>query len=316
MLNRRHLRIKVLQALYAFFRSGNDDLAVGEKELFHSINKIFDLYIWVLLLFGEINQLTLNKIEDGKNKRLPSPEDLNPNLKFANNAIFNLLLENDELLRHADSRKLNWVDERDELVKKMFRAIGASEEYQEYMANPAGGFDHDREFAVKAFKKYIANSELLQQHFEGQSIYWNDDFDLVCSMVIKTIKSFDAESSSSARLLSLFKDPEDETNFLKTLYRQTILSQEVHEGLIQEQAQNWETERIAVMDMLLMKMALTEAENFNTIPIKVSLNEYIEISKFYSTPKSSVFINGILDKLFQQLKESGKIKKVGRGLIG
>ena len=315
MLNRRHLRIKVLQALYAFLRSGNDDIPNGEKELFHSLNKIQDLYIWVLLIFGEIHMLAVDRIEDNKKKRLPTREDLDPNTKFVNNVILNLLADNEELLRQADARKLSWAGQRDDLVKKIFRSIVQSPEYDDYMMNPELSFEDDLDFMTHVFKRYIANSELLYSHLEEHSIYWMDDIDLVFTMILKTMKSFRPNSMPTHRLLPLYKDPEDETKFIKELYRQSIMDSDENEKRIQERAQNWEIERIAVMDMIIMKMAITEVMRFPTIPVKVTLNEYIEISKFYSTPKSSVFINGILDRLFEDLKASGDIRKVGRGLV-
>ncbi len=314
MLNRRHLRIKILQALYAFFSSQNDNVAKGEKELFHSIDKIYDLYVYLLLMFEEVRLFAANKIEDDKKKRLPTEEDLNPNLKFINNQIFHLLANNAPLQRELQQRKIAWGVEQ-EFVKKIFNIIRASEEYEAYMSNRENNFEEDRELAIRIFKKYIANFDLIHHYFEEKSIYWMDDLDLVCTMVIKTIKSFDENSTTSSPLMALYKDEADEKEFIKGVFRKTILNNDEHEKMIEDKTKNWELERIAMMDVLLMKMAITEARVFSTIPIKVTLNEYIEISKFYSTPKSNVFINGILDKIFAELKDEGKIKKIGRGLI-
>lgn len=314
MLNRRHLRIKVMQALYAFYQSGNSNLAKGEKELFHSIDRIYDLYIYYLQLFDEINDFARHRIDENKKKRLPSPADLNPNTRFIDNAIFNLVANNEALLMATKTRKISWADDGD-LVKKIYREIVASEEYDEYMNLEEVGFDIDRQFALKVFKKYIANSEAIHDLFEERSIYWNDDIDLMCSMVIKTVKLLTEDSDPNYPLLPLYKDADDEIQFVKDLFRRSILEDDAHEALIQEKTQNWEVDRIASMDILLMKMAITEVLHFDSIPVKVTLNEFIEISKFYSTPKSNVFINGILDKVFEDLKEAGKIKKIGRGLM-
>lgn len=286
----------------------------GEKELFHALDRIYDLYIYMFLIMDELYQHADFAIEKNKKKRLPAPEDLNPNKRFVENRVFHQISVNKSLLRQSQSRKIGWTDHH-EMVRKMFNQIKETEEYTAYMESDSDTYADDLDFAVKIFKKYVANYEIIHQQFEEESIYWNDDLDLVCSMVIKTMKRFDPETEDGGKLVSLYKDPEDEIQFVKNLFRKTILESEESEAMIREKAENWETERIAVMDMLLMKMAISEVQNFETIPVKVTLNEYIEISKFYSTPKSSVFINGILDKVFDELKATGKIKKMGRGLI-
>jgi transcription antitermination protein NusB len=314
MLNRRHLRIKILQALYSYMQVKDNNITKGEKELFYSIDKIFELYISLLLTLTEIQEIAQNKIEDGKKKKLPTPEELIPNEKLIKNKVFIFLSKNIALQKSADRLKFSWFEERN-MFKKLFKEILEQSEYLEYMASKEQSFEQDRDFIVKIFKKTIVNFEPLQNYFEEKSIFWNDDLDLMSSMVIKTLKSLNEESDEFLPLLDLFKDPEDELNFVKTLYRKTIVQSEEHMLLIKEKAQNWELERIALMDIILMKMALTEAKEFSQIPTKVTLNEYIEISKFYSTPKSNGFINGILDKLFTELKLNGDIVKTGRGLL-
>ncbi len=314
MLNRRHLRIKVMQSLYAYHQSGSTNLPKAEKELFHSIDKIYDLYLYYLLLFDEVNDFARHRIDENKKKKLPSEADLNPNTRFIDNSIFNFISNNEELLKACKNRKITWSTEPD-IIKKMYREIVASEEYDIYMNMAECTFDDDRQFALKVFKKYIANAELVHDLFEERSIYWNDDIDLMCSMVLKTVKQFTEKSNSTVPILPLYKDPEDEIKFVKDLFRKTILEDDETEEIIQEKTKNWEVDRIASMDILLMKMAITEVQHFESIPMKVTLNEYIEISKFYSTPKSNVFINGVLDKAFEEMKEAGKIRKIGRGLI-
>ncbi len=315
MLNRRHLRIKVLQALYAWFRSDDNNYAAGEKELFFGINKIYEMYVFYLLLFGELKSFAEYRIDENKKKRLPSEEDLNPNLKFVNNRVFCLLSDNKSLTKASEDLKINWVGEQD-LVKKLYYLVVEDEVYQDYMSTTDSDWEQDRNFALKIFKKVIANFELVHNFFEEKSIYWNDDVDFTCSMILKTIKTFDESSDEHTPILPLYKDESDEKNFAKTLFRKAIMSDQENEEIIKKFSQNWEVERIALMDILLMKIAITEAREFETIPLKVTLNEYIDISKFYSTPKSNGFINGILDKAFEDLKAKGAIKKVGRGLIG
>jgi len=315
MLNRRHLRIKVLQALYAFYRSDGKDYSNGEKELFFGINKIYEMYLFYLLLFGELLSFAEFRIEENKKKRLPSKEDLNPNRRFVNNKIFCLLSSNKNLKKASADHKINWVGEQD-LVRKLYYLMVEDEVYTEFMNSDNSSLEEDRDFAIKIFKKVIANFELIHNYFEEKSVYWNDDIDFTCSMVLKTIKTFDDQSDEYSPILPLYKDESDEKDFARILFRRSIMTDEENQAIIQKYSQNWEVERIALMDTLLMKIALTEAKEFETIPLKVTLNEYIDISKFYSTPKSNGFINGILDKAFNDMKDNGEIKKVGRGLIG
>jgi N utilization substance protein B len=267
-----------------------------------------------MLLVTEVRAYANFRIEENKKKRLPSKEDLNPNMKFVNNRIFTLLSENKALSKASNDHKINWVGEQD-LVKKLYYLIAEDETYIEYMATSKSTFEEDLEFAVKIFKKVIANFELVHNLFEEKSIYWNDDIDFTCSMVLKTMKTFQPDSDAISPILSLYKDEKDEKEFARVLFRKCVMNDAENEEIIQKFSKNWEIERIALMDVLLMKIAITEAREFETIPLKVTLNEYIDISKFYSTPKSNGFINGILDKAFADLNSSGAIKKIGRGLV-
>lgn len=313
MLNRRHLRIKVLQSLYAFYQSKDDEYVKFEKELFSSIDRIYDLYLYLLLTFSELKTQAERRIEDNKKKILPTEEDLNPNLKFVENKVVALLESNEGLRRISETRKVNWLgDENQEMFRKMFLQIRESETYFEFMNNEGKEFEDDMAFAVALFKTEIANFPLLYNYFEERDIHWLDDIDLACSMVLKTVKSFTPEGKNE--IMPLYKDEADEKEFIQLLFRKTILMDEESEKLIDELTSNWELDRIAKMDIILMKMAIAEFQIFNNIPTKVTLNEYIEISKFYSTPKSNGFINGVLDKAIARLEKEGKIKKVGRGL--
>lgn len=314
MLNRRHLRIKVLQALYAYFQSNEDNFRRTENELMQAVERIQDLYLYLLLSFSEIKSIAENRIEENTKKIRPSEEDLNPNTKFIDNKIIRLLEENKELRRLSEERKVNWVgDEHQEMFRKMFLIIKDSEIYFEYMNNESKTFEDDKAFALELFKVEIANSELLYNFFEEKSIHWIDDIDLACSMVLKTLKS--VNEGEVIELLPLYKVDDDEQEFIRDLLRKTISMDKENETLIDELTKNWELDRIAKMDVILMKMAITELQIFNNIPTKVTLNEYIEISKFYSTPKSNGFINGILDKAIDRLQAEKKIVKIGRGLM-
>ncbi len=314
MLNRRHLRIKVLQALYAYYQSDEDSFHKSEKDLLEAVEKIYDLYIYLLLSFGELKSIAERRIEDNKKKIRPSEEEMNPNLKFVNNQIIQILEDNKDLRVASEERKVNWVgDDVQEMFRKMLLHIRESETFFEFMNNGEAGFEEDRQFALSLFKVEIANYPLLYDFFEEKSIQWLDDIDLACSMVLKTIKNFSEEADNS--ILALYKDKEDELSFIKNLLRKTISMDKENEAIIDELTNNWEFDRIAKMDVILMKMAITEFQIFNNIPTKVTLNEYIEISKFYSTPKSNTFINGILDKAIRKLTDENKIQKVGRGLV-
>jgi N utilization substance protein B len=314
VLNRRHLRIKIFHALYAYFQHSKDSLDKGEKELFFSIAKMREMYLLLMLLFVEIGHYAQLRVEEKRKKRLPTEDDLNPNMRFVNNRLIAGLTANASLKAAVEKEKITWSDQR-ELIKKIFVFISETEEYKDYLESEDDTFENDRSIVVTLFKKHVVNFEPLQNYFDDKSIFWADDLDLASSMTIKTFKMFEEDSGPDQPILDLYKDPTDEKKFVRTLFQKTILQSDENEALIKEKAENWDMERIAMLDMILMKMALTEAREFDQIPVKVTLNEYIEISKFYSTPKSNTFINGILDKLFAEMKENGKIKKIGRGLI-
>ena len=300
MLNRRHLRIKVLQLLYAYFQSEEDNFPKAEKELILTIERMYDMYLYLLLSLSELKRAAENKVAYKKKKILPSEDDLHPNLKFVENQLIQLVENSSSLKALCEKRKINWMGvENQELFRKMFQHTLENETYFDYLHNNLSGFEEDRAFALSIFKEDIANSELLYNFFEEKSINWLDDLDLCCSMVLKSLKGIKIEEEFIP--MPLFKENDDEKEFVIELFRKTILNNEENEKLIAELADNWELDRIAKMDMFLLKMGLTELQIFPSIPTKVTLNEYIEISKFYSTPKSNLFINGILDKAIGKL---------------
>lgn len=314
MLNRRHLRIKVLQTIYAFTQSNNTNLVAGEKELLHGVDKMYDLYIYYLTMFDNFTHFAELKIEEAKRKKFTKQEDLNPNLKFVNNRFVALLKNNQAIKDASIETKINWSgDVEQDVLTKLFNYILDCDIYLEYMNSETNSFEEDKKFIVKLFKKEICNYELLLHYFEEKSVYWQDDIDLVCSMVIKTLKLFKSSEDTDVDILPLYKD--DEKSFIKELFRKGLNNLDDNYDIISKYTKNWESDRIALMDRLLMNLAITEAKTFEYIPTKVTLNEYIEISKFYSTPKSNGFINGILDKVFKDLTKEGSIKKIGRGLL-
>lgn len=316
MLNRRHLRIKVLQILYAFFQTEDKDPIKAEKELFRSIDKMYELYLYLLLTFEEMVTFADQQIEDRQRKINPSSNDLNPSRNFVDNPVFKYFAANIELRKKSEELKINWGGAvRNDLMKKMFLHVSKTDMYRDYLEKESVDFEEHKKFALSVFKTEIANFNLLHDFFENESIYWLDDIDLICSMVLKTVKAINKSDDASSPILTLYKDEDDEREFVTALIRQTIAKDLENSALIDKLTQNWELDRIAKMDIILLKMALTELTELPSIPKKVTLNEYIEISKYYSTPKSQVFINGILDKAVDLLDKEGKLTKSGRGLI-
>lgn len=313
MINRRLLRIKVVQILFSYYNSTNKSLAAAEKELQFSIEKAYELYHYFLLLPNELAKYAQKIIDRNKTKQLPSEEDLNPNLRFVDNRIVTLLRENDDLIRFQHQHKISWVNQP-ELIKELYLQITSSTFYEEFMNGSEEGFESDKTFWTKVYKKLIPEFTPLGDLLEELSIYWNDDSELVLSMAMKTIKGLKEDSDATYDLMPLYKD-EDDKKFSIKLLRGVILKDQELQQAIEEVTKHWDMDRLAFMDNLLMKAALAEIIEFKNIPVKVSLNEYIEIAKNYSTPKSGLFINGVLDSIVIKLTEAKKIKKVGRGLM-
>jgi transcription antitermination protein NusB len=316
MLNRRHLRIKVFQALYAYFQSDDRDMPKAERQLIFSVEKFHELYIYLLSVLNQVHRLRIERLELAKKKRIPSAQDLNPSRAFVDNPFFVELEENKALDEHTSRYKMEWNEERMDIIKDFYNQMVEHEVYISFLEKDEIDEKDSLHVLVQIFKDCIANNELVQHAIDEASIFWSDDLDLAASMGLKTIKAWKGKKwEGDAPLLSLFKEEKEEREFLKELFRQTIVLSGEHENLISDKASNWDLDRIAYTDMILMKMALAEARTFKSIPTKVSINEYIELSKYYSTPKSGPFINGILDKLYEELKGSGDIKKMGRGLL-
>ncbi|MFO7842235.1 MAG: transcription antitermination factor NusB [Bacteroidales bacterium] len=314
MISRRLLRIKILQIYYAYLKSSGQSINQAEKELFFSIQKSYDLYHYLLLLVIDIVKYAQSRIDLAEQKLVPSHEDLNPNTKFVDNKLVKQLEINDSLNKYLNDNKLSWVN-YPELIKNLYLEIKESEIYQNYMNAEQRSYKEDKKLIIDLFAKIIIVHEPLYQNLEEQSIYWNDDLDFVTGMIIKTLKSFKATSDESQQLMPLFKN-EDDKDFAKHLLRKTILKHSEYQQLIADYIKNWDIERVAFTDIVVMVLAITELIEFREIPVKVTFDEYIEIAKFYSTQKSNVFINGILDKVVADLKKEGIIKKTGRGLVG
>lgn len=310
-----------MQALYAYFQGVDDRMDRAEKQMMQNTERIYDLFIYQLSVLVEIAEIARKVIETGKQKYFPTEEEKDPNMKFAENRIITALENNNAYRRHFEALRINWADDQD-LFRKLFLQIRDTAEYKDYMASGKSNFEEDRRFIITLFRDFIADSQELQQYYEEKNIYWVDDYDIVSYMIIKALNGFSSKMDEFTPLPDLFIKPgeneEDEMEdkaFMKDLFRKTIVNAEQYDQLIAAKAEHWELERIALMDTILIRMALCELLSFSSIPVKVTLNEYIEISKMYSSAKSKVFINGILDKLISQLKEEKRIRKTGRGLM-
>ncbi len=312
MLSRRLLRIKAIKALYAHFKSESDSLAASEKNLMFGIDKTYELYHQLLWLIVDVADVAESRIELGKRKHLPTPEELNPNTKFVENRAIAAIRHSQALVDYLEAHKLGWVN-YPELIKKLYREMFASDYYQAYMADEKRSFKSDVKLVQHFYVQTADTSEDLENVVEEQSIMWADDVDFAIIMVLRTLDDMRA-SQEELPLLPKFKNEEDE-RFVKELFRGTVVNQKQYFEYIDKFTQNWDVDRIAFMDNLIMATAMTELLSFPSIPVKVTLDEYIEIAKYYSTPSSSVFINGVLDKIVEEFRREGRLEKSGRGLL-
>jgi len=282
--------------------------------LLFSIEKTYDLYHYILLLILEVADVAAEKIDQALQKRMPTPEDLNPKRRFIDNQVIAQLRKNKAFNDYVSSKKLSWVN-YPHIPRLLYNKMIAWDIYEEYMLSEVHSYSADKKFIVNLVTKLFAESEDLESNLEEQSIYWNDDTEYVIVMIEKTLKKFKSDNNESAPLMPLYKNREDE-DFVKILFRKAVLHTKQCSELIENNTTNWEVERIALMDILVMQLAITEIIEFPEIPVKVTLNEYIEIAKYYCTPKSSTFVNGILDNIVKEVREKGIFKKSGKGLIG
>ncbi len=314
MISRRLLRIKVLQAAYAYFKSGTDSPGRSEKELFYSIQKTYELYLSIYLLLIEMARYARKRADLARSKLSPSYEDLHPNTRFSDNLLIRHLEDHELLNKLIKKHKISWVN-YPELIRELYNQLIDSEMYSDYIDEGEVSRESDKKFVLQVLNELIINSLSLDQVLEERSIYWNDDLGFTARMAEKSLKKFSGNNACPVPVYSLFRDEEDR-KFVKKLFRNIIIHHKEYEKLIDQHTRNWDVERIAFMDILIMELAIAEILENDSIPTRVSFNEYIEIAKYYSTEKSSHFINGILDKVIQQLKNENRIVKRGRGLIG
>jgi N utilization substance protein B len=301
-----------MQSVYAMSQSKNDDLVKEEKFLKHSILKMFDLYVLNLQLLVEVQKLATKKIDLTKKKILATKEDLAPNTKFIDNKIINAIAESVSVESYIEVNKLNNWELDDEYVKIIFNELQKSDLYKKYLNTVEDSFKVDKAFVIDFFKEIIAPNEKLAEYYEDKMISWVDDIPFVNTWIVKTLSK--QKPNRTFLLGSLYKDKDDE-DFVSDLFRKTVLKQQEYEEAIEVKTPNWEKDRIAEIDMILIKMAMTEFLHFPSIPTRVTINEFIEIAKDYSTDKSSYFINGVLDRISKEYIQDNKIVKIGRGLL-
>ncbi len=311
MFSRRFLRIKVLKAIYAHLSGAVESVAVEEKNLLKGINKSYDLYPHILSLIVDVKRYAEERIEIGLKKHLPTAEELNPNRKFVQNAVVAQLEGSDALDSMLVERKLGWAN-YPELIKHLYQKMTESDYYTDYMNSEKNSYAEDKKLVEEFYLQTVQDNEMLLEVLEESSIMWSDDLDFILIMILRTIGNM--RKQSQLELLPQYKNEDDEA-FVKSLFARSLVGYEENLAVVEQYTKNWDVERIALMDNVIMTTAIAELVGFDSIPVKVTLDEYIEISKYYSTLGSSTFINGILDKLSTDLVKNGKVVKQGRGLV-
>lgn len=299
MINREIIRLKVVQITYAYYQNGGKNIDTAEKELFFSLGKAYDLYNYLLMLMVEINRIAVRAVETAQNRYNRIHVGEPPSTKFIDNRFILQLEVNKQLLEFRENQKKTWGDEED-FVRSLYKQIVETDYYKEYMASAGSSYAEDRELWRKIYKNIICNNEKLDALLEDMSLYWNDDKFIVDTFVLKTIKRFDEANGANQHLLPEFKDEEDR-EFAHRLFRNTLLNADYYRKLISENTKNWEFNRIALMDLVIMQIALAEMLTFPNIPLSVTLNEYVDVAKVYSTPRSGAYVNGLLDAIAKKL---------------
>ena len=315
MLNRRFLRVKALQSIYAYHQSESSNLSQAERQLLEGVDNLYKLFVYQLSFWVEIKQFAERRIEENKQKHFPTEEDLNPNMKFVNNRILKALDDNKHLMKLEEQYKINWADSREDFIRNMFVKLVETPEYQEYMSNGKTGFGEDKRFLVTVIETYMPENGLLYDYYSDRDLSFNSDYQLAIYLLWKFISEMSSNFDEFSMLPPIYKAETDDKEFVVKLFEKTILHADEYMELVKANISNWDYDRLALMDKILIFMALTEFCEFHSIPVKVTINEYIEISKFYSTSESRRFVNGMLDRLSNVLKEEGKLVKTGLGLV-
>lgn len=307
MINRELIRLKAVQITYAYYNNSGKDIDVAEKELFFSLSKAYEMYQQLLLLMVAINKIAARSVEAKQTRaqRLGLAEEIST--KFIDNRFIKQLSENIQLLEFCENHKLSWNDE-EEFVRRLYNKIEESDFYKEYMLSDGHSYEEDRELWRKIYRNILCENDAIDEIFESMSLYWNDDKMIVDTFVLKTIRKFDQNNGAEQDILPEYGD-EDTKAFASRLFRAALENGEQYRTMIAEQTKNWKLDRMAAMDVIIMQLALAEIVNFPQIPVNVSINEYVEIAKIYSTPRSGSYINGVLDGIVKELKEQKLIIK-------
>ena len=303
-----------MQTIYAMHQNGSDNLEGQEKFLFYSIDSIQDLYLVMVSSLIELAKKEKVFLHLSSQKHLATSEERNPNTKFINNSIFKLLEDNNSLSIALENRKINNWNIHDDYIQLLLTSLKESKLYDKYMSNPTVSFEEDKQFVIDLFTEIIVPNEKLYEYLEDDKLTWIDDIPVVNTNIVKQLKSLKSAEDDSFRVPKLFKDADDK-DFAKDLFRKTVLNEKELAKEFDSKTPNWDMDRIAEMDTIILKMAICELLKFPSIPVKVTLNEYLELAKEYSTPKSSIFINGILDNLVKEFQTNKKMVKAGRGLM-
>ena len=306
MINRELIRIKIVQLTYAYYQNGNKNMDSAEKELLFSLSKAYDLYNYLLLLIVAVSREERRRVEIAMQRAEREGTEL-PSQKFVFNKFAVQLEDNKMLNTFVENQKLTWTDDI-EFVRKLCNQIEESLAYREYMADPEDSYEADREVWRKIYRQLIVDNDDLKSLLEEKSLYWNDDKEVVDTFVLKTIKRFDPKNNSLQELLPEYKDEEDK-DFARKLYRATILNADTYQRYMSETSRNWDFSRLAYMDVVIMQIAIAEMLTFPNVPVSVTINEYVDLAKLYSTPKSGAYINGMLDSIARYLVRTGKMLK-------
>lgn len=308
MISRRILRIKAMQTIYSYYQGGDMNLVNSEKELMYSIEKSYDLYFHFMLLGISVCDYARQQIDANRQKFRPTDEELNPNMRFADNRFIAQLRENKALRERAEHKKLTWINDMD-VPRKIYSNLADTDEFKAYMADPESSYSKDKEIIIFMFENIVSECDELYKTLEDLSVYWIDTAEFILGMVLRTFGRYKVGFDETYPLMPMFKSPDDK-DFVIKLFRCAIAKNNEFRALISDSAQNWDLERIAFLDIVIIQEALAEVMSFPEIPLRVTFNEYIELAKDFSTDKSPIFINGILDKIVQQLRADGKITKI------
>ena len=307
MINRELIRIKIVQLTYAYYQNGSKNMDTAEKELIFSLSKAYDLYNYLLELIVAITREEQHRVEVNTKRAQREGTEM-PSTKFAYNKFATQLEENRMLNTFIETTKQTWENDI-EFVRKMCNQIEESEVYADYMASSDESYEADRELWRKLYKLFVQDNSDLDALLEEKSLYWNDDKEIVDTFVLKTIKRFDPANKELQELLPEYKDEEDK-EFAVKLFRATILNADQYQRFMSETSRNWDFSRLAYMDVVIMQIAIAEMMNFPNIPVNVTINEYVDLAKLYSTPRSGSYINGMLDAIARYLIDTGKMMKV------